>query len=260
MSFNNQAELTNWALSAETLWLFLDYDGTLADFVPTPDHIEPNPELIRLLERLAHTPRIRVTILSGRRLEHVRQLLPVAGITLAGTYGIELLEEAGELIHRVEYNDIRPALETIKPQWEQWIVGRKGFFLEDKDWALALHARLANESEAEQVLAQALDTARSQIDPDHFRILGGHKFLEVAPWLASKRETVVYLLNRHPLPDARLLFIGDDDKDEEAFPVIQAHHGIAVKVRQPSQAEQPTTADFFFDSTADTRNWLEELL
>jgi trehalose-phosphatase len=201
-----------------------------------------------------------VTILSGRRLEHMRRLLPVSGLFLAGTYGIEIMTPTGEIIQRLELADIRPALETIKPLWAKIIDGHKSFFLEDKGWALALHARFAGDQEAEQVLALAQQfTAEAAFTKD-FRILGGHKFLEIAPRLASKKETVTYLLNQYPLPDAHLLYIGDDDKDEEAFPVIHAHQGVAIKVRQPSQAALPTEADFFFDSTGATLRWLKELI
>ena len=28
---------------AERLWLFLDYDDTLADFAPTPEHVNSDP-------------------------------------------------------------------------------------------------------------------------------------------------------------------------------------------------------------------------
>jgi trehalose 6-phosphate phosphatase len=260
LKFKSKAELTKWAAESGQLWLFLDYDGTLADFAPTPDHLEPNPELIRLIKRLARKSGIRVTVLSGRRLGHIRQLLPVPGIILAGTYGIELLAETGEAIHRVGYAAIRPALEAIKPQWEQIISGRNGFFLEDKGWTLALHARFADEDEAQQVLTQAREAIKTTALTEQFRILGGHKFLEIAPRLANKRETVSYLLSQYPLPNARLLYIGDDDKDEEAFPVIHTHHGVTVKVLQPSQASSPTTADFCFNSTLDTLDWLKELL
>ena len=75
---------------AERLWLFLDYDGTLADFAPTPEHVNPDPELVDLIERLARHPRFRVAVVSGRRLSHVQKLVPVPGVLLAGTYGIEL--------------------------------------------------------------------------------------------------------------------------------------------------------------------------
>jgi trehalose 6-phosphate phosphatase len=53
---------------AEQLWLFLDYDGTLADFAPTPEDILPDKALISLIERLVSQPDIRVTVISGRRL------------------------------------------------------------------------------------------------------------------------------------------------------------------------------------------------
>jgi trehalose 6-phosphate phosphatase len=256
----SSAELTEWALGAEHLWLFLDYDGTLAEFAPTPEHLEPNPAIIRLLEQLARRPGIRLTILSGRRLAHIRQLLPVAGIILAGTYGIELLAESGETINLIQHRDIRPILESIKPHWLQLIAGRNGFFLEDKDWALALHARFADDEEAARVLGQALEAATLRLPPEHVRILGGHKFLEVAPRLASKSQAVAYLLNEYALPEARLVYVGDDDKDEEAFPVIHARDGVAVKVQQASQISQPTTADFFFHSPQETLAWLAELL
>ncbi|MGD8627119.1 MAG: trehalose-phosphatase, partial [Anaerolineae bacterium] len=55
--------------------LFLDYDGTLADFAPTPEHVEPDPDLAQLVARLASQPRLRVAVISGRRLAHVRKLV-----------------------------------------------------------------------------------------------------------------------------------------------------------------------------------------
>lgn len=260
MKFKSKEELSKWALGLPSLWLFLDYDGTLAEFAPTPDHIEPNPEIISLLEQLARKPSNRVTVLSGRRLQHMRHLLPVPGIFLAGTYGIELLEATGKTINRVEYRDVRPVMDLIKPRWEQLILGRNGFFLEDKGWTLALHARFADDDEAEQILTQARQII-DQISPmDHLRVLGGHKFLEIAPRLANKRETVAYLLNQYPLPNSRLLYIGDDDKDEEAFPLIHAHQGVAVKVIQPSQASRPTAADLCFEAPRETLDWLRGLV
>jgi trehalose 6-phosphate phosphatase len=256
----SRAEVTDWARSSKHLWLFLDYDGTLADFAPTPFDVEPDLNVIKLLEEVVRKPSIRVALLSGRMLKHIRQLLPVPGIYLAGSYGIELLTPKGEVIDRADFSLIRPALEIIKRKWQRLVKRRKGFFLEDKGWTLAIHARFAAEGEAESVIGQARKVAETESLPNHFRILGGHKFLEVAPRLASKKETVLYLLEEYPFHRAKPLYIGDDDKDEEAFPVIHARQGIALKVLQPSQLSAATEADYCFDAPADVHQWLQELL
>jgi len=241
---------------AGRLRLFLDYDGTLADFAPTPEHVTLDPELVNLLTRLARHPRIRVAVISGRRLAHVETLVPVPGILLAGTYGIELRTPEGERIDRVAYDAIRPTLDTLKPLWLQLIADHEGFFLEDKGWALALHARFAADDEAEEVLTVAHRMAAEEAPPGLFRLLGGHKFLEIGPGLAHKGQTVEYLLFRYPWPGALPLYLGDDDKDEEAFGVIKARGGIAILVA-PEPRE--TKANCRLESPQAARHWLETL-
>jgi trehalose 6-phosphate phosphatase len=245
--------------AARRLWLFLDYDGTLAEFAPTPEHVDPDPELVDLLARLVGHPRIRVAVVSGRRLSHVEQLVPVPGVLLAGTYGVELWLPGGERVDRLAYDLIRPPLDTLKPEWANLIAGRRGFFLEDKGWALALHARFAADSETEQVLAAARRRATEAIGsalPGTFRLLGGHKFLEIGPRLAHKGRTVDDLLDRFPWPGALVLYLGDDDKDEEAFAVIKSRGGIAVLVAAEPRA---TEADWRLESPQAARCWLETL-
>ena len=260
MKFSREGELTQWVQAAASLRLFLDYDGTLVDFAPTPDRLDPDPTVVRLLERLAKKANISTAVISGRRLPDLRVLLPIPGLYLGGTYGIELLTPSGDTIYRADYGAVRPVLESIKRRWESLLSGRSGFFLEDKDWTLALHARFAGAAEAAEVLA----AARRAIDPQtlagRFRILGGHRFLEIAPRLASKREAVLYLLGQFPVSGARIIYVGDDDKDEEAFPLIHEQGGAAIKVAQPSQASSSTEADYIFESPQKAVHWLESLV
>jgi trehalose 6-phosphate phosphatase len=159
-------------------------------------------------------------------------------------------------VDRVAYDEIRPVLEEIKPRWERLVAGRDGFFLEDKDWALAIHARHAASTEAEKVLEWARGMVGQAASSDLFRVLGGHKFLEIGPALAHKGRTVAYLLHRYPWQDALPLYVGDDDKDEEAFGVIQARGGIAIRV-----CEEPceTLADGRLKSPGEVRRWLAGL-
>jgi trehalose-phosphatase len=241
---------------AARLWLFLDYDGTLADFAPTPDHVDTRPEIVELVTRLAEHPRIRVAVVSGRRLSHVEKLVPVADALLAGTYGVELRTPEGDRINRVDEGTIRPVLDLIKTRWAELMEERHGFFLEDKGWALALHARFADDAEAEGVLNSARRVAVELATSDLFRVLGGHKFLEIGPKLAHKGKTVAYLLDRYPWPDALPVYLGDDDKDEEAFGVVKEQDGIAILV---AATPRETQADHRLASPQAARQWLEAL-
>ncbi len=237
------------------VWLFLDYDGTLADFAPTPDVVEPDPRVIDLLTRLENQPLLRVSVISGRSLKHVEKLLPIHGLMLAGTYGIELYLPGGKHEQRLRLEAVRPALELIKPQWEKLIVDREGFFLEDKGWALALHARFASPEAAGPVLHAAREVASREADPGKYRILEGHRFLEVGSILANKGETVRYLVEHFPLAEALYLFMGDDDKDEEAFKMIEDLGGIAIVV---AKTDRLTAANMRLETPQAALAWLEK--
>jgi trehalose 6-phosphate phosphatase len=106
------------------------------------------------------------------------------------------------------------------------------------------------------VLAAARSIA-DEVPPDLFRVLGGHRFLEIGPRLAHKGRTVGYLLARYPWPGALPVYMGDDDKDEEAFGVIKAHGGIAILV---SREPRETQADGWLESPQAARRWLEMCL
>jgi trehalose-phosphatase len=250
-------DLVNKRLAqADRVWLFLDYDGTLADFAPTPGHVDLDLEVIDVLTRLVQQPDIRIAVVSGRQLGQVRLLLPVPGLLLAGTYGIELQTPGGRRIERVSSDTIRPVLDDLKPRWEGLIAGREGFFLEDKWWALALHARFAEDGEANRVLEEARRMAAGAASAGPLRLLDGHKFLEIGPRLANKGQTVAYLLDHYPWPGALPVYLGDDDKDEEAFGVIKARGGMAILVaREPRN----TQADCRLESPQAARHWLQAL-
>ena len=250
---------------AETdhIWLFLDYDGTLADFSPTPDVVTPDGELIDLLARLADKPDLHLAVVSGRRLKHIRKLVPVPGIWLAGTYGIELLAPTGETTYELDYQSIRPALEQLKQRWGSLIAGQSGFYLEDKGWTLAIHARYASNEDAAEILSAARQQANQMLTrtPQNpaaaLHLLGGHKFLEICPKTADKGAAFRNILSKDPFIGALPVFIGDDDKDEKAFAVVKTANGLAILV---AAEPRPTQADFYLETPAAVRDWLASLL
>jgi trehalose 6-phosphate phosphatase len=259
LRFSSENELNQWVSEAERVWLFLDYDGTLADFTRTPDIIKPDPRLIDLVRRLVGKSALQVAIVSGRSLHDIQAFLPVAGLYLAGTYGIEVLTPSGERIQRDDYASVRPYLEKLKPLWEEIIADRRGYYLEDKGWSLALHARFAPENEARRVISTIQQTLNEELITDEYRLIKQKKFLEVCSARAHKGKTVSFLLNSFPLPGARLVYIGDDTNDGEAFETIHAKGGVAIAVAQYFGYIRPGGGDYVLKSPKEVRRWLENL-
>jgi len=254
---NNATELIHKAVKARYLRLFLDYDGTLADFAPSPDTLLPDLELIALVKRLVNTKGILPAIISGRKLEHISKLLPVKGLLLGGTYGIEIKLPDGQYWSAMDFQEVRPIIEHILPLWKKLIENKNGFYLEDKGWSLALHGGFANETDAKDVL-DAAHKIIEELKPDsRFRLYDGELFLEYAPSLASKTIAAQWVIDNFNPKGALNIFIGDDEKDEEAFSVVKKSGGFSVKV---SANSCETNADLILKNPIETRNWLQELL
>ena len=242
--------------SANKVRLLLDYDGTLADFAPTPDIILQDPELISLLYRLANQNKFLLAIVSGRSLQHLRKLLPFKGMLLAGTYGLEMQLPDGSSHAVVTFEQVRPIMERIKPLWQQQMEGQNGFFLEDKGWALALHARFAASDDAQRVLAAARAEAEALSPGPAFTIEHRFRFLEIYPVEANKRRSTNRILTQYTPPDALPVFAGDDTHDEEAFAPVLDAGGYCIRV---SRDAVETRAQFRLETPAQVRQWLAGL-
>ncbi len=237
------------------LWLLLDYDGTLVPIAPSPDEAQPDAALLELLTHLARTPAFRTAILSGRPLSGLEAMLPVPGLILAGLYGVEIQMRDRSVQRRIEPGELRSAIEQVKAAWMDLIGGRSGFLIEDKGCAVALHARFASETDAEAVLPRARLAASRLMPADRGRLLGGDRFLEVAPAAANKGEAVAWLLDHGGLTDALPIYFGDDDKDEEAFATVRQRGGIPIGVGSRKLAH----ALEYLPSPEVVRAWLQHL-
>ena len=182
---------------------------------------------------------------------------------MAGTYGIEYVDFDGNLINLRDLGPLRPPLDALLPQWQALIEGKRGFFLEDKGWSLAMHAKNASERDAAQVLKEARQLAQSAISQGPYRLKGDRLFLEISPISAGKAHAVTSLLGLFPSPNAGVLYFGDDQRDEEAFPggAGSRRHGrvrlpgpgnegccqVGISVGGAGVAEQPGGCDLDLD-------------
>ena len=244
-------------LKNKNIDLYLDYDGTLAPFAATPDVVLPDDRVIGLISQLAASPNVRVSIVSGRRLGHIRKLLPVNGVLLAGTYGAEMQLPNGSEVYQIEYNAIRPTLDALKQQWQGLIESKDGFYLEDKGWALAIHARRAEEEIALHVLDVAEKMLTQEVLGEHLQKIHSYRFLEVGPHNADKGHALRYLFDNFHWAGAIPIYIGDDDKDEEAFQAINEHNGHSILV---ATEQRETQAKYLLDSPGEVHQWLKGLV
>ena len=195
-------------------------------------------------------------MISGRRLSHIQKLLPVKGLLLGGTYGIEVLMPDGRQLTAYPYEKLRPTIERIIPLWNTIIHGINGFYLEDKGWSLALHGLRAEQRDADEAFASALNVITEEIADPRFRVIQGNRFLEYAPVLANKSLAVRKVLNEFTPVDAMAIYIGDDDKDEEAMDVVIEAGGFGIKV---SSSGEKTQAQFIIRDPSGVRLWLRSL-
>ena len=237
----------------EKVFLFLDYDGTLADFAPNPDVVLPDTELISLLDLLNRQKNVELAVVSGRRLGHIRELVPINGLWLAGSYGIEMINPAGEEIDLLNYKELRPRVEKIKPYWQSLVDGRNDFYLEDKGWSIAIHANGKDRGEVNQVLEMAIKIEA----PPGFILQGNDHFLELCPPEADKGKAVHFILRSRTENGLLPIFIGDDDKDESAFAEIQTLGGFGILV---SKNPSSTNANYYLPNPDAVRIWLKEIL
>jgi trehalose-6-phosphatase len=122
-----------------------------------------------------------------------------------------------------------------------------------------LHARFAPEKEAIQVISTIQHTLDQDLITDEYRLIKHKKFLEVISAKAHKGKTVSFLLNSFPLPGARMVYIGDDNNDAEAFDTIHSFGGIAISVAQYFGYIRSSGGDYLLKSPKAVRRWLEIL-
>ncbi|PIQ86325.1 MAG: trehalose-phosphatase, partial [Candidatus Omnitrophica bacterium CG11_big_fil_rev_8_21_14_0_20_43_6] len=77
-------------LFSRYLFLFFDYDGTLAPIAQTPQQAVIAEETKELLSKLSAKPNCALAIISGRSLKDIKHAVGLKNITYAGNHGLEM--------------------------------------------------------------------------------------------------------------------------------------------------------------------------
>lgn len=246
-------------LSGKYIMLFLDYDGTLTPIVNKPEKANIPGEAKKLLEVLSQEPNCKVTVISGRALEDLKNKVGIKNIIYSGNHGLEI--EGPQIKFQpalpLRY---REALQHIKSELEHRLASVKGVFVEDKGFSLSLHFRRAPEKQIPFIKASFHEAVTLYLIGNKVKVRPGKKVFEVRlPVEWDKGKIVLWLLARQEVvsidrPIAPV-YIGDDVTDEDAFMVLR-NRGLTIFVGK----KKSSCAKYYLKDTKEVRKFLRRIL
>ncbi|MBB3105786.1 trehalose 6-phosphate phosphatase [Psychrobacter luti] len=241
--------------------LFLDIDGTLADFTLNPkDSFIPTTTLTLLEKIQSHS--VNIAIVTGRSLAEARQMLSPIKLPIAATHGLEMaFDGISASLTQINFAE----LTAIKQAIRQSCTPYDDLLIEDKPYSIALHYR---QNPALADVAYAIMSTTSKNHPD-WLLKQGKYVWEIAPKAADKGVAILILLKQMHTNDTLCpIFIGDDITDEEGFIAVQdskrsvekSHLTKGMGIKVGNECQQLTCAHYYVNDIHEVTVLLEGFL
>lgn len=227
----------------------LDLDGTIVDIAPTPSDVRASAPLRRTLTRLWQLSGGALALISGRGLADLDRVVAPLQLPAVGGHGAEFRPIAGQAATAGSAASLDADLKRRLKAIAQL---DRGILVEDKDYALALHYRLAPHHKT--AIEDAVAAICAELPSGTVEVLPGKAVVEVKSVGFDKGSAVRKLMQLTPFAGRRPIYIGDDITDESAFAVLHEFDGIGLSVGRVL----PGTAGHFA-APSDVRAWLEQI-
>lgn len=241
---------------AAGVFVGVDFDGTLSPIAANPDEPEIAADCRAALAALVAAPGVTVGVVSGRRLEDLAGRVDVDGVVYAGNHGLEL-EYRGETETHPAAATLRPHLREVRRTLEDRLADVPGCEVEDKELTLTVHYRRVPPAAVEDV-REAVRSVVPSDDPD-LVVVEGKAIFEVRPAIDWDKGSAVLYLVEHLNGGERVLYVGDDVTDEDAFAVLDDDDDVGVHVG-PGWG---SAADYRLESQGDVAaflSWVAEVV
>lgn len=239
--------------SAPWVIMFLDYDGTLVPFAPTPDQALPDAEVLALVTRLGRRRGFAVHIVSGRPRDTIERWLGTLPVSLHAEHGAWSRPAGTAAWTSPELPAARwrtAALGVLR----EFAARTPGALIEEKTFGLAWHYRMADPGHGPAQAAELRRRLRALFADEPVEVLLGEKVVELRPPALHKGRVVVPAVERAG-PGAICVAIGDDRTDEDLFAALPpgsvAIHVGPAKSRAPLRLPDPTAVRRFLRSLLD---------
>ncbi|MBN1793943.1 MAG: trehalose-phosphatase [Candidatus Omnitrophica bacterium] len=243
--------------TAKRLFLFLDYDGTLTDFIESPALAFLDKYTRSLLRRLSKNRRFILGIISGRGLHDLQRKVGLKGVLYSGSHGLEFYARGKD--HRRESQITKRyliALEDIKKTLGEQLKGIDHVVLEDKEILFAIHYRLASVQNIIRLKKICQRVVSPYVRAKIVRIGTGRRMLEVRPRRQFSKFDAVHFFEKiyKKKKDDLTIYIGDDVTDEDIFRRMHKRD-ISVRVEKT----QKSKARYFVHNQFEVQQFLSAL-
>ena len=229
---------------AQDCALFLDIDGTLAEFSEAPEDVVIDREIASALKRISRELDGALAIITGRSISSADRLFQGMKLPMAGQHGCERRDAEGGIHLHAPRKD---TLAKLRMMFRRLAARHPDLLLEDKGATIALHYRRTPE------LAGTVyrELRRSIEEEPGYELQPGKMLLEVRPEGRDKGTAIHDFMTEFPFAGRLPVFVGDDRTDEHGFEFIERLGGWSVKVG-PGR----TAARFRLPDITAVRNWL----
>jgi trehalose-phosphatase len=219
-------------LKASCLYLFLDFDGTLAPIEKYPQNVSLGRGMRNVLKKLASKKDITVSIVSGRQLRDIKKLVGIKGVTYVGNHGFET--EGPNLRYKAPVAArTKKIMASLVKDLKKELRPFEGVVVEDKSLTASVHYRMAKKDQVSRIESVFKKITGPQKAKGEIRITRGKKVWEVRPPIKwDKGKIVLSLLGKGKLgTEGKIIpfYIGDDTTDEDAFLALK-NKGYTVKI------------------------------
>lgn len=211
---------------AKNRLIFLDYDGTLVPFAPTPEQAKPSSELLHLLYRLGMDPKNDIVIISGRDKKTLQSWFGDLPVGLVAEHGVWVREKGGDFRLIKPLNNAWKS--EIKDILEKFVDSLPGSHIEEKEFSLVWHYRRVTDIEGASVLVSEFrDTIRGFAANMDLQVLPGNKVVEIRNAGVDKGTAGLIWLSKKDYDF--IMAMGDDWTDEDLF-AIAPPEAFTIKV------------------------------
>jgi len=244
------AKVVRMIRGSASVFILLDYDGTLTPIVERPEDAHLSPDTINLLKTLAEKRGYKVGILSGRALDDIKRRVSLENLYYAGNHGLELSGPGIEFVHP-KARELAESISKVSKELKGELGGVEGVIVEDKTLTISVHYRATPADKVDLVKRKVLEVVRGW---QCLQLTYGKEVLEVRPKLDWNKGRAAEFLIERVAPESLPIYAGDDSTDEDAF--LKLSRGVTILVaKTPAQ----TTAKYYLRDPDEVKELLKRL-